>query len=414
MIPWDAGVEAAGLIDRGRHEEALRVLRRARAHRFSWGLLLRSRARARQGHARLTEADVTRAYDLDPSCGWVCGFGPAPRIPGARRLARANRRAGSSAGAYAVLSYEAKLAAMSGRIREALGLFDLAVAKKPPRGQVFAWRAEARRRAGDEGGARSDCERALRLDPREPVARVCRARLRLAAGDAEGALDDAARVSRSSRGYEEAPLEAARACLAMGRAAAALRWLDAAQRRANRYGWRSLGSQAGEQALARMESDAALRAAIPRAAYLSWRAEWELSQGRAAAALRFCDEAILLDGGRALAWTVKGESLAALGRRGDARACLDRSLGLRPRQPRAALARGLLLLEDGRAAAAERDFTRALQDDPTWTSVLLARSRARRALGEEASAREDALAVLRLAPRGSKAREAAAAYLRGG
>lgn len=407
---WQDGLGACALLERGRASEAERKLKAAVKEGHGWALLLRARAKLSRGRTRLAVADVTRAFDADPDCGWVAGLsvGPLalPDHPDARRLHQLAGPWGLRADGFPVRAYVGKLKAMAGKGREALADLDAAVAAAPRQAYLYAWRAETRRRLGDAAGALDDCERALRLDPGEAVARVCRARLRLARGDAKGALADAVRATRL-RTYEEAPLEAARACLALGDGRGALRWLDAAFKRANRYGWRSLGAEAGAQALARLAEDPALRPARWAARRLTWLGEWLLSTGDAGGALDALGEATRLDPARAWAWGFRGEAFAVLGRRRRAEAALSRALRLDARFTRGFLARGRLRLDARRAAAAEKDFTSALAGDATWLLAYLWRARARRALKKNDAARADLAAALRLDPRSREAAELA-------
>ncbi|MDX6769353.1 MAG: hypothetical protein SF051_07460, partial [Elusimicrobiota bacterium] len=177
---WAAGLKAVEFLEGGRPDLAERVLRDAVAAGHGWALLLRARAKGARGLTRLAIADVTRAFDADPDCGWVAGLSvgdPAvPDHPAARRLHEAGRSWGARPDAFPARAYVGKLKAMAGRGREALADLDAAVAAAPRQAYLYAWRAETRRRAGDAAGALEDCERALRLDPGEAVARVCRAR----------------------------------------------------------------------------------------------------------------------------------------------------------------------------------------------------------------------------------------------
>lgn len=343
-------------------------------------LLRRALEKVAQGKDRLAIADCTRAFDADPDC--AKDLGPALE----------------TREAYPIRAWLGKLAAMAGRGEEGLAHLDFAVAAAPKQAYLYAWRGETRRRLGDAAGAREDFERALTLDPREAVARVGRARLRLAAGDAKGALEDADRAARDLRGYEEAPLEGARACLALGDGRGVLRRLETAFRRANRYGWKSLGA-AGDAGLSRLASDESCAPRPWRARRLAWTGEAFLSEGDAEDALKALTEALRLEPGLSWARGFRGEALIALGRKKEGEAELSKALSRDRALARAAIARGRLRLQAGRAKEAEADFTLALASDRTWIAALAWRARARAALRDRAGAASDAAAARRLSPR---------------
>lgn len=418
MSVWETAREASRLLDLRRTQAALALLRATRAHRTGWGLLLRSRARAQQGHSRLAEADATRAFDLDADCGAVFGLpsssGRAPGAAAQRALSSARIGYLADPAVYAARAFAGKLAVMAGRSREGLRELDRAVRLAPRRAHVFAWRAETRRRLGDLSGAAKDARRAVALDPRHAVAWVTLAATLRQTGRPERALAAALKASRLSRGYEAAPLEAARACAALGRWKSALTHLESAARRAARLGWRNLsegGVPASEPAALTGESEFSSTPA--RGRLLAWAGEFELSRGRARDALEFLDRA--QREAPSFSWIPawRGEARLVLGDAAGAEKDLARACARSPRYARAWNSLARARFERGRPRAALRASQRALALEPDWAWALFWRGACEAALGSVREACADFERCLVLDPGFVAARRALVAVRSG-
>ena len=411
---WAWGERASRLIAAGRPAAALPWLRRCASRGAGWALLLRSRAKQSLGQPRLAEADVTRAFDADPACGWIFGLavGAAAVPPGAaaRRLLAENRRFGTDPACYAVRAFIGKLSIMAGRGAAGLAHLDWAVKAAPSRPYLFTWRAEARRRLGDLRGARADARRALALDARSAVAWTTQAALHRTDGRPRRALEAAARACRLSRTYEQAPLEAARACLALGDGRGLLVWLERAVRRSRRLGWRNLADGAAspapepESLLDRPE----LQAAAWRGRLLAWCGERALSRGEAARASLLLAQAARLAPGFSWAHGWLGEACLLLGDAARARGHLSRALSGDGRDARSWIALGRSHLEERRAGQALSTFRRAAELEPDWAWALYWRGRAQAELGRPEAARRDFDAALRFDGRFTEALRARA------
>ena len=71
-----------------------------------------------------------------------------------------------------------------------------AIARGERYGYIYKKRAEAYRRAGENGKAADDAERAVEMDPEDLEALYLRVKTRLNSGNARGALDDLARLEK--------------------------------------------------------------------------------------------------------------------------------------------------------------------------------------------------------------------------
>lgn len=389
------GEKASALILDGRPAAALPLLSRCAAAGAGWALLLRGRAKYALGRPELAEADVTRAFDLDPACGWIFGLsiGPLRIPPGGRRLHEANRRFHGDRGCYAARAFHGKLAIMAGRRREGLAHLDWAVKAAPKRPYLFAWRAEARRRLGDLEGARADAKRALALDPRHGVAWTTFAAVERMSGRPAAAFSAARRAARCAPAYEIAPLEAARAGLALGDVPAVLTWLERAARRASGLGWSSLGERHGAPAPdpETLPGDASTRGRL-----LAWSGERLLSRGEPALALARLDEALGVSPRFAWAQAWRGEALGALGEKAAAEKALLACAAAAPRYARAWAALAQVRFELGRPRPALEACERALKLEPDWAWALFQRGRLLAALGRASEALRDLDACLAL------------------
>ncbi|ROR34421.1 M48 family metalloprotease [Inmirania thermothiophila] len=125
-------------------------------------------------------------------------------------------------------------------------------------------------------------------------------------------------------------------------------------------------------------------------AYAAWsRGRETLARGDPAAALREAERALAIEPAEALFHALRGDALAALGRRREARTAYDRAVAANPGYYYPRLRRGLLLRELG-----EREAARA---DLEASNRLLRTAAALRALGELALAqgrREEAVRLL--------------------
>jgi tetratricopeptide (TPR) repeat protein len=407
---WLWGERASGLIARGRPAQALPWLRRCASAGAGWALLLRCRAKQALGQNLLAEADVTRAFDLDPACGWIFGLSVGPlRLPAgtpARRLFKANASFREEPGCYPARAFIGKLAVMAGRGSEGLAHLDWAVKAATRRPYLFAWRAEARRRLGDLSGAARDLRRALELDPRHAVAWTTQAALWRALGKPGRALEAARRGSRLSRSYEAAPLEAARACLALGDGKGLLLWLERAARRSSRLGWSNLseGSFAPPPDPRTLLAQPGLSLPPWRGRALAWSGQAALNRGETALAARLLEEAVASAPAFHWARAWLGEAFAALGENKKARRNLQACLQASPRYPRAWIALARLHLESGRPVQALRACRRAAALEPDWAWALYWKGRALAALGRPKQALRDFDQALKLDERFTQAR----------
>lgn len=392
---WALGEKASALIAEGRPAAALPLLSRCAAEGAGWALLLRGRAKHALRKLPLAEADVTRAFDLDPGCGWIFGLsiGPLTIPPGGRRLYEANRAFHDAPGAYAARAFHGKLAIMAGRREAGLAHLDWAAKTAPKRPYLFAWRGEARRRLGDLKGARADARRALALDPRHAVAWTTLAAVERLSGRSAAALEAARRAVTCAPAYEIAPLEAARACLAQGDIPGALTWLERAARRSSRLGWASLGE--GRAAPAPAPETLSVSASW-NGRLLAWSGEALLARGEPAAALVRLDEALRADPRFHWARAWRGEALSALGAKAAAARALRRCTAGAPRYARAWVALARALHEAGRPRPALAACGRALALEPDWALALYTRALVLRVLGRDDEARRDLDACLAL------------------
>ncbi|MDP3544076.1 MAG: hypothetical protein Q8T11_16540 [Elusimicrobiota bacterium] len=379
MNVWALGERASALIADGRPEAALPPLSRCAAAGAGWALLLRARAKAALGRPALAEADVTRAFDLDPDCGWIFGLSVGPlTVPcEGRRLYEENRSFHEQKGCYAPRAFHGKLAIMAGKIDEGLAHLDWAAKAAPKRPYLFSWRGEARRRLGDLAGARADARRALSLDPRYAVAWTTLAAVERQSGRPAAALEAARRAARCGPWYENAPLEAARACLALGDVRGALTWLERAARRSSRLGWRNLGEGASFPA---PDPETLLRDAPWRGKLLAWCGESLVSRGEPARALEF------LDAPHPFAPAWRGEARLALGDAAGAERDLKAAVRLAPRYARAWAALASARFDLGRLRPALAACDQALALEPDWAWALYQRGRVLGALGNKAAA----------------------------
>lgn len=392
---WAWGEKASALLAGGRPAAALPLLARCAAAGAGWALLLRARAKFMLGRHALAEADVTRAFDLDPGCGWIFGLsiGPLSVPEEGAKLFAANREFHDERGCYAVRAFHGKLAIMAGRRAEGLAHLDWAARAAPRRPYLFAWRGEARRRLGDLKGARADAQRALALDRRHGVAWTTLAAVERLGGRPAAALAAARRAAACAPSYENAFLEAARACLALGDARSALRWLERAARRSSRLGWASLGE--GRAAPAPLP-ESLLMGAASRGRLLAWSGEALLARGEPARALERLEEALRAEPRFHWAHAWRGEALSALGNKAAAERALRRCTAAAPRYARAWVALARALHDAGRLRPALAACGRALALEPDWALALYTRGLVLRRLGRDDEARRALDACLAL------------------
>lgn len=386
---WKLGEKASALMAEGRPAAAVPLLSRCAAMGAGWALLLRSRAKFALGKYALAEADATRAFDLDPQCGWIFGLsiGPLTAPPEGRRLFEENRSFHDERGCYPARAFHGKLAIMAGNKKEGLAHLDWAAKSAPKRPYLFAWRAEARRRLGDLKGARSDAKRALSLDPRHGVAWTTLAAIERAQGHLAASLVAARRAAVTTPAYENAFLEAARTCRAQGDTAGSLTWLERAARRSSRLGWASLGEGSAAPA---PDPEALLRDAPWRGRLLAWCGEALLSRGEPARAVARLDEALIAAPRFLWAHAWRGEALRALGNPIEAERALRLCTKGAPRYTRAWVALATMLYETGRPREALTACGRALALEPDWALTLYTRGLILRKLGRN----EEALRAL--------------------
>ncbi|MCM2304241.1 MAG: tetratricopeptide repeat protein [Elusimicrobia bacterium] len=395
---WALGERASALIAAGRPAAALPLLSRCAAAGAGWALLLRARAKAALGRPALAEADVTRAFDLDPDCGWIFGLSVGPlEVPGeGKRLFETNRSFHDEKSCYAARAFHGKLAIMAGLKDEGLAHLDWAAKAAPRRPYLFSWRGEARRRLGDLAGARADARRALSLDPRYAVAWTTLAAVERQSGRPAAALESARRAARCGPWYENAPLEAARACLALGDVRGVLTWLERAARRSSRLGWTNLGEGRASPA---PDPETLLRDAPWRGTLLAWCGEFLLSRGEHARALDLLNAA---SHPFAPAW--RGEARLALGDAAGAERDLRTAVAAAPRYARAWAALARARFELGRLRPALAACDRALALEPDWAWALYQRGRVLGALGKKEAALRDLDACLAIDRRFEAAR----------
>lgn len=390
MRLWARGEKASALLASGRPAAALPLLSRCASDGAGWALLLRARAKSALGKPALAEADVTRAFDLDPDCGWIYGLSVGPlNIPNeGRRLYEENRSYRDDPRAYAARAFHGKLAIMAGRKDEGLAHLDWAAKAAPKRPYLFAWRAEARRRLGDLAGARADAKRALALDPRHGVAWTTLAAVERMSGKTNQAFIAARRGASCAPSYEVAFLEAARACLALGDGPGVLAWLERAATRSSRLGWSSLG-EGRAAVVANPESflEGPTRLTAPLAGkLLAWSGEALLARGEPGRALERLDKALALFPRFAWAHAWRGEALSAIGSKAAAERALLRCTAAKPRYARAWTALARVRFDSGRPRPSLAACDRALELEPDWALALYLRGRALAALGRPAAA----------------------------
>ncbi len=400
---WERGEKASALIAGGRPAAALPLLASCAAEGAGWALLLRARAKHALRRHALAEADVTRAFDLDPDCGWIFGLGGTVP-PEGRRLHAANRAFRCDPSCYAVRAFHGKLEIMAGRREEGLAHLDWAAKKAPKRPYLFAWRGEARRRLGDLKGARADARRALALDPRHAVAWTTLAAVERLSGRPADALTAARRAARLAPSYEIAPLEAARACLALGDAVGVLNWLERAARRSSRLGWVNLGEGKASPAPPPQSFLDGLKPGTLRGRVLAWCAEEALSRGDAERARELLNVALTLARAHPFGRTWYGEARLALGDAAGAERTLSSAAAGSPRYARAWAALARARLDLGRPRPALAASERALNLEPDWAWALYLRGRANAALGRKPAALRDFDAALALDGRFEQAR----------
>lgn len=410
---WPDAQEACRLLKDGDAKSALRRMNRCvRMSHEGWALLLRSRIKQRLGLDHLAIADVTRAFDRDPDCGWIFDM-PLERLelpasPWARTLYRLNRGFRKETGSYAVHAFIGKLKTMRGLGKEGLRHLDWAVRRKPRQAYLLTWRAEIKRRLKLESAER-DLKAALRLDSRQAVAHAAYAALLREKKKYGPALEHARSAWKFSSTYETGPLEAARIYLAQGEARGTFLWLERAVRRANRYGWRSLYEFGGNsilEGLGRLSQDQALKDGRWKSRWLAWHGEALLGLGQNKEAAVFLQEALRRDPHFAWAWAWLGEAHLNCGNPDESESAFKQGVRRDPAYTRGWLGLGRLELARGREQKALEALNRAVKIDPAWALSRYWRAEALKKLGRAGEARIDLDKALRLDPRFEQAKRA--------
>ena len=261
------------------------------------------------------------------------------------------------------LPAQARLAWNEGHRDDATALLQRAADAEPGSAHVQCLLAELLLEQGDAKGAVAAAERALAIDPQSLSAHRARARARLALADAQGAADDAHRVVRASPDEADGRQLLADALDLQGKLAESIDTLEMLPAR---------------------ERTTSIRVALARR---------ELAAGRTALARPLLEEALAAAPGDArvlelaLALDLAAPSSERGARLGESLERLDAAAAAHPEDAAVARVRGEALAAAGRRDEAEASFARAIQLDPDdiatyapFASSLLARRNAEQAV----------------------------------
>ncbi|WP_327434640.1 tetratricopeptide repeat protein [Streptomyces sp. NBC_01236] len=263
------------------------------------------------------------------------------------------------------------------RYEQALADFTAALLLDPRYGDALVGRALTHHLIGNAQDALADLDEAIRIDPAAPWNHVLRGRINQSAGRHGEALADFGRALELNPGQDWALVSRAELHRAEGRLQEALADLDRALGIDPEYAWayversRCLSQlQRWDEALHDMGRAADLD---PRLWYRVHLASLYLGMGRYAEALQEADQALTDPDGhrpRGSAWpyTVRAWALHGLKRDPEALSDLDHAARLDNTYGLGFAMRGWLLWEAEQLTEAERDFDKALSEDPrnTW------------------------------------------------
>lgn len=393
---------AETLVQLGRFDEGLRDLDAALglSAKLAWAHAWRGEALLKAGRGEEAAAALDRAVALDPSYGrsWMWrGRVKALRGDWAAALADFEAAAAARRVEYSWLdAWRGQALFELGRAEEALKHLDCAVLLDRNAKLFYAWRAKARLKTGDRGGAREDLLRACG-DGALPWAMLADAEeLRRRGRRAESSRLLGEIITRHGRAQPWLYLLRYRA-RKEGLLPRAARDVDLAFRKDHRSGWLfGLDERpAGVPAEAENLRDAQFAARPECAAVLAYRGQAELARGRAEGLADLERAASLERAGWIVAWL--GEAKRKAGRLEEAIRDLTEAARLDPNYDSAYAWRGTALLQRGDAAGARADLDRAIARRPT-ARALLDRSRALRKLGELDAALADLERAARLNP----------------
>ncbi|GEM_PF-3110540 len=299
----------------------------------------------------------------------------------------------------------------SGGLREAIGLFDRALAIRPDYTEALLSRGIAKHQLGDAQGATDDLERAVALDPTSSDAWYHLGRAACEVPNRRKRSKDAfQRLLEVAPSYKLAPLARARLAWLEGDLVQAARLCDDAEK--------ALGSDEDVHFLrggiAADEGDS--RAAIEhytkglQVRPESWRclvnrACEHLTLGERDRALVDIDRAIQLNPDRPEAWAKRAFCLIGMGRVEEAKEALARIEALPPAPGvPVGYVRAQVLGELGRYDEALAALAPVLEESPRDAKALVARARIQLALGRLPLAVADAAKAVDAAPSDSTAR----------
>jgi tetratricopeptide (TPR) repeat protein len=268
-----------------------------------------------------------------------------------------------------VLRYNrAQLYSGMGRLAEALAEYTAVIEEDPHYAEYHFDRAGLLRRLGRDDEAMAEYETAMRLSPPFPELYYNRADLRSAQGDRDGALADFSYVIEIDPDCVDAYINRAGILMGMGQAPAA-----------------------------RRDVTAGLAVAPADPHLLCLLARLELDDGHPAAALASLDTATAADASFAQAWGTRAAVLFETGDPAAALADLNHAIDLAA-DPALLFNRGSVHQAMRNWAAAEADFTSALESEPGDPDAWLRRARCREHLGNADGARDDRRQFAALAP----------------
>ncbi len=268
-----------------------------------------------------------------------------------------------------VLRYNrAQVYAGMGRLEEALADYTAVIEEDPHYPEYHFDRAGLLRRLGRDDEAMAEYETAMRLSPPFPELYYNRADLRSAKGDLDGAFADFGYVLELDPDYVDAYIN--RADILLGR---------------------------GQLVTARRDVVAGLAVAPGDPHLLCLLGRLELEEGHHDAARAAVDAAVRADVPVAEAWATRAAVAFETGDPGAALADLTRAIELAA-DPALLFNRGSVHQAMENWAAAEADFTNALESEPGDADTWLRRGACRQQLGNAGGARDDLRQFAALAP----------------
>jgi tetratricopeptide (TPR) repeat protein len=292
----------------------------------------------------------------------------------------------------------------SGRLEEAVGLYDFALRLWPGRADAHANRSVALNGLRRFEEARAACDAAIRLEPELFEAHYNRAHAEIGLGRPEAGLADLDRALRIRPRSVEAHCDRSVMLQSLGEPEKALAACDLALRIRPDFLIAHNNRAAALQALGRWgESlaacEAALRLSPSSFAANANRAEafWRL--GCFDEALVAADAAITIAPDAAEGQMHRGNALGGLGRSAESLAAYDAAIRLRPRFARAHANRGAALMDLGETRAALAAFDEAARLDPKDALTHSNRSAALMDLGDPEASLNASEAALALEPR---------------